>query len=266
MRPVLLLFLCGVAALPQTRQERGKQIVDEVVSAIGGPKFLSMTNHVESGRAYSFYREELSGLSVATIYTQYLNPGQVHAGDDQLLVRERQAFGKDEKSGAVLFTGGQGYQITFRGARPISQDQLIRYKATTLHNVFYILRARLHEPGMIFEYQGTETVDNLPVNKLDITDSENNVVTVWVHHSTHLPVRQLYYRRDPNTNDRIEEVTLFGKYRDIGGGIMWPLDIQRMRNGERVYQMYADSANANQKLSESLFVLPSDMKILKPLK
>ena len=47
---------------------------------------------------------------------------------------------------------------------------------------------------------------------------------------------------------------------------MWPLDIQRLRNGERIYQMYADSANANQKLSESLFVLPSDMKVLKPIK
>ena len=30
-----------------------------------------MQDRVESGRAYSFYRDQISGLSIATIYTQY---------------------------------------------------------------------------------------------------------------------------------------------------------------------------------------------------
>jgi hypothetical protein len=265
MRLALVLFLSGAAAFAQTKQARGKQLIDDLVAALGGRSFLTMENRVESGRAYSFYHEQLSGLSVATIYTRYLSPDQVH-GENQLLVREREAFGKDEKSGAVLFTGAQGYQISYRGARPLPEDQLARYRATTLHNIFYILRERLNEPGLIFEYQGTETVDNMPVNRIDITDSENVVVTVWIHQSTHLPVRQLYYRRDPLTNYRIEEVTLYGKYHDIGAGITWPLDIQRLRNGDRIFQMYSESAAANQKLSDNLFVLPSDMKVLKPIK
>lgn len=264
MRLALVLVGCVAAAFGQSKQERGKQIIDEALNAVGGPRFLAMQDRVESGRAYSFYREELSGLSVATIYVQYLNrlgPGS----PDQLFVRERESFGKDERSGAVLFTDGKGYQITFRGARPVPEEQLARYRDTTLHNFLYILRERLNEPGMIFEYQGSDIVDNLPVDKLDITDADNRTVTVFLHHLTRLPLRQIYYRRDPKTGDRNEEVTIFGKFRDVGGGVMWPFDVQRLRNGERIYQMYADSVQINQNLDDSRFVLPSEMKILKPV-
>ncbi|HEX8985670.1 MAG TPA: hypothetical protein VF767_09570, partial [Bryobacteraceae bacterium] len=178
MRLALVVFLTGVAAFGQSKQERGKQIVDEALAALGGPKFLAMRDRVESGRAYSFYREELSGLSIATIYVRYDTPTGP-ASPDRLLVRERQSFGKAEKSGAVLFAEGRGYEVTFRGARLLPQDRYERYESTMLNNIFYILRMRLNEPGLIFEYQGREIIDNTPAYKVDITDAENRTVTVY---------------------------------------------------------------------------------------
>jgi hypothetical protein len=265
MRLALVVLVSALAAFGQTRQERGKQIINDALDALGGPHFRAMRDRVESGRAYSFFREELSGLSVARIYVQYLQP-QGPRTPDELLVRERQSFGKEEKSGAVLLSDGKGYQITFRGARPVPQETIDRYRDTTLHSVLYILKERLDEPGMIFEYQGSEIVDNLPADKVDITDADNRTVTVFFYRTTKLPLRQIYYRRDPKTGDRNEEVTIFGKFRDAGGGVMWPLDVQRLRNGERIYQMYADSVQINQSLPDKLFVLPTDMRILKPVK
>lgn len=263
MKPVLVLLLSAAAAFGQNKQERGKQIIDQGLAALGGKNYLAMQDRVETGRAYSFYREELSGLSVATFYVQYVQPSQPGAAGWPLQ-RERQAFGKDEKSGAVLLGDGRGYQITFRGARPMPEETVDRYRDSTLHNILYIMRERLDEPGMIFEFQGSDIVDNVPVNKVDITDSENRTVTVLFHHLTNLPTRQVYFRRDPKTRDRNEEVTVFGKFRDVGGGAQWPFDVQRLRNGERIYQMYAESVEINQKLSNDVFALPSSMKILKP--
>ena len=72
-------------------------------------------------------------------------------------------------------------------------------------------------------------------------------------------------RRDPETKLQIEEVTRFAKYRDVGG-VMWPYDIQRERNGEKIYQMYSDSVAINRDLKDDLFTLPSNMKILKKQK
>lgn len=251
-----------LACLPVLAQEgagRARRVIDNAVAALGGPAFLHMNNRVESGRAYSFYRERLSGLSRATIYTRYLPPRP-----GVLVQQERQAFGKKRDS-AVLFTGGKGYEITFRGARPIADNILERHHETTLRNIFYILRVRLDEPGLTFDYRGSEVLDNQPVDMVDITDSDNRVVTAYFNQTTRLPSRQVTYRRDPQTRDRIEEITLFAKYRDAGG-VMWPFDIQRQRDGEKVYEMYSDSVSVNVALNDALFTLPAGMKILKTIK
>src|SRR5579862_3465916 len=93
---------------------RAKKIIDDAVQALGGEKFLTMEDRVESGRAYSFYREQLSGLSIAKIYTRYITVAAGKSGQE-LGVRERQAFGKNEDS-AVLFTETGGWEINWRGA------------------------------------------------------------------------------------------------------------------------------------------------------
>jgi hypothetical protein len=258
-----IAFLVGCAALigmrGETNLERGQRVVDEAVAALGGPNFLHMQDRVESGRAYSFYREKLNGLSIATIYTRYLiRPEPPVPGF--LGVREREAFGKKEDS-AVLFIDGLGYDVTFRGARPLAEEVLQRFKESTLRNVFYILRQRLGEPGLILESRGGDVVENQPVDIVDITDAENRTITVYFNQITRLPAKQVTYRHDPKTKDRIEEVTRFSKYHEAGG-VKWPYDIQRERDGEKIYQMYSDKVEINRGLTDNLFTLPADMKIL----
>ena len=256
---VLVCCAALVVAHAETNLERGKRVVDEALAALGGDNFLHMQDRVESGRAFSFYREKLSGLSVAKIYTRYLirpePPEPAFFG-----VREREAFGKKEDS-AVLFIDGQGYDVTFRGARPLTDEVLQRFKETTLRNVFYIFRQRLGEPGLILESRGSDVVENQPVDIVDITDADNRTITVYFNQITHLPAKQVTYRHDPKTKDRIEEVTRFSKFRDVGG-VQWPYDIGRERDGEKIYQMFSDKVEVNQGLTDNLFTLPADMKIL----
>jgi hypothetical protein len=260
---VFLFVLCAtLAASGETRQERGKKVIDEALAALGGERFLAMRDRVEAGRAYSFYRDKLAGLARAKIYTRYLTrpepPQREFFG-----VRERQNFGKKEEYG-VLFAEGKGYDLTFRGARPISEDVVARFTETTRRNAFYILRMRLGEPGLMFESQGSEVYENQPVEIVDITDADNLTTTVYFHQTTKLPIRQVFQRRDSKTKERFEEVTLFSKYRDVGGGVMWPFAIQRFRDGEKIYEIYSESVVINQDLADNMFMLSGDMKILKP--
>ncbi len=258
----LLLISSGPArGVAETSQQRAKRVIDEAVAALGGDRFLNMKDRVESGRAYSFYREQLSGLSRAKIYTRYLvRPEPPVAGF--FGIRERQAFGKNEES-AILFTDDKGYEITFRGARPLPDDNISRFRESTLHNVFYILRQRLGEPGLIFEARGTEFYDNQPVEVVDITDADNRTTTVYFNQLTKLPMRQVYFRRDPLTKDKIEEETIFAKYRDVGGGVLWPYTIRRERNGEKIFEIFSDSVEINRDLKDDLFTLPANMRLLK---
>ncbi len=246
----------------ETPQERGRRTIDRVLEALGGRNFRAMRNRVESGRAYSFYREQLSGLAVAKVYTSYPPAPQPPAAGF-FGVQERESFGKKKEESAILFTGGNGYEVTYRGVRPLPDLQVERYKLTTLHNIFYILRQRLDEPGLQFESRGQDVIENQPVETVDVFDTQNRNVTVYVHSSTFLPVRQRFYRRDPLTKDRIEEISRFSKYRDVGNGVMWPMDLQRDRDSEKIFEIYADSVTINADLKDTLFALPSGMKMLK---
>jgi|SRR5579871_4448756 len=256
MKPGLAFILCASVALGQLADEkRGKELINQAVKALGGEKFLTMEDRIETGRAYSFYRDQISGLSLAKIYTRYITVAPGKSGEE-LGVREREAFGKAEDV-AVLFTETGGWEITWRGAKDLEKDRVERYRQTTLRDVLYILRQRLNEPGMIFEYTGSDVFDNQPVDMVDITDSKNHAIKVFLHQSSHLPVRQEYSHVNPQDHQQDKEVTLYSLYRDVGSGIQWPMQIKRERNGEKVYQIFSESVTVNQDLTDDLFTLPT---------
>ncbi len=176
-------------------------------------------------------------------------------------MRVRDARGKKQDD-VILYTDGTGYEITFRGARPLPDPTIKQFRVATLHNVFYILRQRLDEPGLLFDSRGSDFLDNRPVEIVDITDANNDLVTVYFDQLNKLPLRQLYTRRDPIDNTKLEEVTVYNKYRDVGGGVMWPFAIRRERNGEKIFEMYSESVEINQDLKDSMFTLPPGLKIL----
>jgi hypothetical protein len=253
-RRLFVLMVCGASVFAQTAAEqRGRKIVDAIIQALGGEKFLVMEDRTESGRAYSFYNGQISGLSIAKIYTRYITVANNKTGQD-LGQREREAFGKDQDS-SVLFTEQGGWEITWRGAKELPKDRYERYRDTTLRNIFYIFRQRLHEPGMTFESRGADVLDNQPVEIVDIIDGHNRTVTMYVHQSTKLPVRQVYSHYNTEQKQRDEEVTLFSRYREEGG-IQWPHQIRRERNGEKIYEIFSESVAINKDLTDELFSLP----------
>lgn len=255
---LLLLACVTVSWAAETAQQRGRRVIDTALAALGGQNYLAMEDRIEKGRAYSFYREELEGLSVATIYTRYVapTPGKVS-------VRERQNFGKDESYG-VLFNENGAWEITFRGARPLDKKRVDTFHDGTLRNVFYILRQRLKEPGMDFFSRGSDLWENRPVEIVDITDADGLTTTVYFSTLDKLPVRQLLKRRNEQFRDFDSEETIFAKYRDVGGGVKWPMSIRRFRNSEKLFELYSDSVQINKNLTDDIFTLPASIKILPP--
>lgn len=258
---VALAFACTLAAqtLPPAPQAiKGKQMIDKAIAALGGQNFLQLRNVVASGRVFNFFHGNLSALERATVYLEYLTdtPGK------GLAVREREAFGKKQDY-SLLFLPDQGWDITYRGARPIPDESWDQYRRTTENNIFYILRVRHNEPGMQYEYVGTDVWITTHVVIIDITDSHNRTVRVFLDHNTMLPVRQSFSWIDPTTRQHDDEVTDFSKYRDAGGGVMWPFTIHRERNGYKVFENYLDKAEVNGPLPPKIFELPQGMKVLK---
>lgn len=264
MRTLVLwmVWTSSVFAQAPRTAEWAKQVVDDALRALGGERFLAMRDRVEEGRSYAFYREDLSGMSRVKFYIRYLTaPEPMQA--DFIGQRERRAFGKNEDV-YIIFNENGGWEVTYRGAKPMGEELFESYQETLLHNVLHTLRVRLREPGMAFDPVGTDIVDRQPCNVVRIVDGANRQTTVWFHQSSKFPVRQRWERRDPKLKFRIEEVTIFDKYRDVGGGVMWPFVVRRERNGERNFEMYADAVTINRGLGDELFTLPAGLRMLDP--
>jgi hypothetical protein len=261
----LLAGLVGAPAilaqgLPSKIEQRGREVVNQALAALGGDKFLAMQDRRELGRAYSFNNTRMSGLARAKVSIRYLAPTE-----GGLAQRERQSFGFKEKNIDQAYTlyleDGKTWDVTYRGAREMDAEISERYKLSTLHNVLYILRQRLKEKTLIIEHRGGDVVDYQPVEIVDFTDSENRVTTVNFHRSTKLPVKQRFLRRNA-AKLQDEEITMFDKYKDVGGGVKWPYVVQRQRNGDKLFEMFAEKIEINVGLLDNWFSLPADVEIL----
>ncbi|MBM3783943.1 MAG: hypothetical protein FJW30_06250 [Acidobacteria bacterium] len=251
MRTLTLLTL-STALMAQPDPKRGRAILEQALEAMGGAKFMAMQTRTEAGRMYTFYREQLSGLAHARLHTLYTDKFQV----------ERQSIGKDKEDYAYLLSEDEAFTVNYRGIRPFPKAQHDRYRESTLRNIFFILRKRMNEPGLIVEFKETAVFDNNPVEIVEITDTENRSVSIYFNRTTHLPIRQIFKHRDPDTRMLYDESTVFNKYRDHNG-VKWPWSIVRYRNGDRIFELYSESVIINNdKLDRALFAPPTGAKRL----
>jgi hypothetical protein len=259
LKPALLALLAVGALRVQTAApDKGKKLVDQAVQALGGDRFLNMHTRRTNARIYSFFHDQMSGYDIANIYTQYFDDKTIKG----LQVREREVLGKKQDY-SYLFLADQGFDITFRGARPIPDDRWDRYTRTTSNDILYLLRYRYNEPGMQYDYIGDQVFITKHVEVVDITDAAGQTVRVYFDYNSKLPVRQSFQWLDTETRQHDDEITEFDKWRDAGDGVMWPFTIERERNGYKFYQIFANKVEINAELPANIFELPKGAQILK---
>lgn len=254
----LLSAAPSLVAQADSSSPKAKQVIDQAIAALGGDRFLHMQNRVARGRVYAFFHDRLSGLDVTTIYTEYL-PERPAKG---LAQRERELLGKKQDY-SYLFLPDQGWDVTFRGARPIPDESWQGYLRNVENDILYILKVRRNEPGMIFDYIGTDVYLSNHVEIVDITDAQSRTVRVYFDHNTMRPIHETFTWLDPDTKQHNDETVEYDKYRDAGDGIMWPYMIERERNGYKTYQMFATKVEVNQPIPPKTFELPPGAKLLK---
>lgn len=251
--------LCAAPLCAETLQEKGQQLIRQCLRAVGGQSLLNMRDKVARGRAYQFYDSRLSGLAIVTIYTRY-DPKPSSPEPGWIGVRERRDYGKNADY-SFLFTDGKIFDITFRGARPLPEARLREYQDRLRRDIFYILKYRLDEPGMIFESAGSELLENQEADKLRITDTNNVVVTLYLHKFTHLPARLEYLNRDPKTREVSRDVTSYSRYRNVSG-VQLPANTQAWHDEEKIAESFLEEIQINKNLDDSLFTLKKGVKVL----
>ena len=219
--------------------QKAKQILDNMIRALGGDAYLNLREMSVEGRNYSFYHGRPSGLAV--LFWRFW---QWPDKDRYEITKQRDIID--------LFVGDKGYETTYKGTVAIDPKQLTDYLRRRDHSLEVVIRSWLPAQGTMILYEGTVIVEQNLADKVTVLNASNDSVTIAVDPRTHLPVRKTYSYRDPIDRQFDDEAEVFSNYKVVQG-IATPFSTVRMDNGEMSNQRFIDKVSYDNGLDASMF-------------
>ena len=218
---------------------KAKQILDDMIRALGGDAYLTMQDMTVEGRTYAFYQGKPRGLGM--LYWRYW---QAPDKDRYELTKERDVVN--------LYVGDKAYETTYKGTVSLDPKQLDDYLRRRNHSLEWVVRNWLPAQGTAILYEGTAIVEQDLVDKVTVLTASNDSVSIAVNPRSHLPVRKTYSYRDPIDRQFDEEAEVYSNYKMVQG-INTPYATVRMENGEMSNQRFVNKVSYNTGLAATLF-------------
>jgi hypothetical protein len=229
--------------MPEQSAAKAREILNQAVEALGGNAYLSVHDVTCTGRLGSFdHAGDVTGFGKFIDYTQ--PPFK----DRQENLPKRNII--------QVFNGDKGWELDRGGVTDAPQADLLQFKEDVLKDIDYVLRRRIHEPGMILRYSGPDVVDLKQVDWVELVDSDNRTIRIAFAGNTHLPIRKTVETRDPRTQRKSAEIEYYSNYHPIDG-VQTPFQITRERNGIKIFQVFFDKCDYNTSISDALFTKES---------
>jgi hypothetical protein len=195
-----------------------------------------------TGRAFSISDGVAAGFITYQSITEYPD-------------KRRLSYGLGKSKGVTLINNGdQGWEIDQYGTIEQPQKRISAWEIANRYGLENVLRVLAHEPGVLVLPGGQDFVDNFPASILDIIDSRQVDVKLYLNLQNYLPLRIAYRVRNPQTQDWDDYVDVYSDYHLIDG-IQTPMHLVRYLNGERVAETFRTSAKYNQNYPPTLFEL-----------
>ena len=239
----------GIDQSKDPNAQKARALVQQMVQALGGEAYLSLKDISQEGRTSGFYHGNPSG-STAPFWRFIKFPD-----------KERTELTK-HRDWIILYTGNEGYEITYRGTKPIDPKDLKEYLQRREYSLDTVLRSWINAPGTAFFYEGDGFVDNRQVDNVSIINAQNQAVTISIDRASRLPVKKSFKARNPEDRQLDEEEEIYGNYR-VEQGFNTAHIITRLKNGEMTAERFLTSVTYNQGLQDSMFVASPPVKARK---
>jgi hypothetical protein len=251
------------AAIAGTPEEQGKKLLDEMVFALGGPAWLDRHNMQVWGRTAQFFRGEPNGVGVE--YTGWRRFPTATQGEAERIgfLTDKSMILPGKKIDVIqIWTGDQGYEITFKGKTSIPKEYVADYERRKKHSIETVVHDWLKAPGVMVLAEGTTMVERRIADKVTVLSADNDAVTIELDAATHLPLRRTFKYRNPEFKDFDEDAETYADYHTVDG-FPTAYNVARYKNGEMANQRFLTKVQYNQDLSPDLFnpdVLPEKKK------
>jgi len=222
----------------QTIEQRGSQLIDQMVAALGGDAWLNRTSMQLDGRASSFFRGEPNpGVTEYHEIRRFAAANQPEA-DRIGFLTERGMILPGKKIDVVqLWIDGHGYEITYKGKTDLPKEQVEDFYRRRAHSIEEVVHSWIHAPGVMIVAEGTSMVERRPADKVTVLSANNDAVTLELDAVTHLPLRRTFQWRNQQFRDHDEDAEDYDDYHTIQG-LPTPLTVTRYRNGDMTSQRF----------------------------
>jgi hypothetical protein len=225
--------------MPEASTAKGKQILDQLITALGGPTYLDIRDSDCEGRLARFgHNGEMTGYTPFKDYWRYPDTNRTDYSKKGVIIN--------------LYSGDKGWTLDKGGVSELSQASIADFQEQTKKDVNNLLRTRLKEPGMAIRFGGDDIVDLKSVSWVDLTDSAQRNFRLAVDKSTHLLVRAVITTPDETTHDRNVETSTYANFQ-LMDGVRTPLQITTDHNGRRIAQVFFNICKYNSGLPTDLF-------------
>jgi hypothetical protein len=253
----------GQELMPEQSAANAKGVLRQVIATLGGSAYLNVRDSECEGRVAQFGSSgDLMGFTSFRDLSLLPSKDRVEyisKGEHTVLAF---LLGADDLSishGGVLITvfdGDQGWILDKSGVIDQPEDVTKNFAEQVKSGMNNMLRSRMNEDGVEFRDTGTDIVDLKEVEWIEFSDRDHRALRMAVEKSTHLPLRWVVEKRDPETRERTEIATSYTQFISLDG-VLTPLSITRAQNGRRVTQTYLSSCKYNLNLSPQLFTRAS---------
>jgi len=229
----------AAAKIADPGDAKGRELLQDMVTALGGEAWLNLKDSVTHGRTAGFY------LGAPT--EQIVQFWQMHrtSGEDRIEFTKKHDI-------IHIFAAGKGVEITYKGRQYLPQkdvDDVLRRQA---HSVETVARVWMKDPAATVFYMGTDTVGRRLADKVRIITATDDNVTLELDTQSHLPLRRVFRWRNETYKDFDEDTEEYDVYQTVQG-FPTPFNISRYHNGELTQQRYILDVKYNVGLPDALF-------------
>ena len=247
LRSVLLLFAILAALHPlraqdadaDANQKKARAALDAMVTALGGQRWLTMTNSMQQGRTSGFYLGKPTGIT-AEFYELQQFPGQI-----------RTELGKKHDVVEII-SGDQAWEVTYKGKKELPKDQIQEVIRRRDHSLQVVMRGWYKDPRTVLIYGGQNLVERHLADYLTLINADNDSVTIQTDAETHLPLKRTWQWRDPVFKDKNTDAEEYDDYHLVDG-LPTPYTITRYHNDDMTNQRFLSHAGYDMPLPPDTF-------------
>ena len=213
---------------------QARAALDAMVKAMGGDAWLNMKNQVRQGHLAAFFQGQP-------------DPGTIKFWEFHSWPDHDRTEYTDHRDVVQFYNGRQGWEVTYRGKKPLPQDQVDDFLRRRDHSVETAVKVWMKDPKTILIYEGKRLAERHLADQVTLISAQNEAVTIQMDSQTHLPLRRTFQWRDPVYKDKNTDAEEYDDYHDVNG-IPTPYTITRFKNDDMARQLFLDKVTYNQEL------------------